>query len=95
MEYTHPTNAEIGKGRILADKGGKGALPKISERNIDILGYIQGHFSLLTDKYQKERVQDHIRLLLSISEIICKEAIAETAKKGENSANMEELAPKP
>ena len=51
MECIQTTNADRRKGRILADAGGKGAIPKISERKIDSLGYIHGHCILITDPY--------------------------------------------
>ena len=43
MECIQPTDVDPHKGFILADSGVEGAILKIADRNLDSLGYIQGH----------------------------------------------------
>ena len=57
MECIVPPEDYLYRVRIISNAGGEGSILKISVWNIDMLGYIKGHFSIIT--YQ-ERISRNI-----------------------------------
>ena len=92
MECIQLTNDDLRKGRIIANAGGEGAIPKIENWKLDSLGYIQGHCGLLTEPGRMTRVENMIRLVASIYEIKRIKDAALDKSKDKHATKMKDLA---
>ena len=94
MKCIQPIDVDLRKVRILDDAEGQGAKLKDTIQRIDILGYIQGLYGLMTDPEISNRVRNNLQLDDYISETKLIKYAASFEKKDEHATNMIYLAPK-